>query len=438
MAPRRSRPQTDPVETGIEAALDPGTFIHWRDTDEFVSTLREVAVDIERVRVEDPARAVRLYETFLAGCNEKGEEVHDSDGQIGAFVEDLVCDWIRARRASGADPGETAQQVLARMDRDPYGYCARIDRRAVKVLGRPGLAAFVELVSARFEAGLAEDAKGSEARCWGEVLRNLHEARGRAAEYVAVCERTETSPQDCLRIGKLLRLRRRHAEALEWVRRGLVMARSRPPAISTRELEHLERELLQNLGRGEEALRSAWQAYTLAPHAASYEELMRQVPKPGRRTWHEKAMKLVASRTLPVRVELWAQLGEWDLLARHLRRARDPELGAVGSYGAGLAAAGLSRRHPELAARLYRRLAVELVEARKSSRYPAALSALGEARSCYRRAGQEREWETLVADLRVRHRRKAAFVAGLDTITAPDPAAGQPSFLERARRRWQP
>ena len=323
------------------------------------------------------------------------------------------------------------------MERDPYGYCARIDRRVAKVLGRPGLAAFVELASSRFEASLAAGAEPATRRR-AEVLRNLHESRGRVAEYIAVCERTDTSPLDCLRIGKLLRLRRRSAEALEWVRRGLVLARSRPAAISTEELKHLERELLRSLGRGREALRSACQAYAQGPHLASYRELMHQVPKPERRTWREKAMTQVASHPLAVRVDLWAQLGEWDLLARHLGRARDAELVAVGSFGAGLAAAGLSRRHPGLAARLYRRLAVELVEAGKSSRYPAALAALREARRCYERAGQDREWEALVADLRVRHRRKATFVAGLGTITGPEPAAGPPSFLERARRRWQP
>ena len=38
----------------------------------------------------DPGLALTLYETFVAGCTEKPDEVDDSSGEFGSFVVSLV------------------------------------------------------------------------------------------------------------------------------------------------------------------------------------------------------------------------------------------------------------------------------------------------------------------------------------------------------------
>jgi hypothetical protein len=55
----------------IEDALQPGSYIGWDEGFSFVSYLGQLGGDIAMVVATDPARAVTLYETFLAGCNEK-------------------------------------------------------------------------------------------------------------------------------------------------------------------------------------------------------------------------------------------------------------------------------------------------------------------------------------------------------------------------------
>ena len=55
----------------------------------------------------DPPRAVELYETFLAGCHAKVDELDDSSGSFGQFAGDIICGWIKARQGSGADPNRT-------------------------------------------------------------------------------------------------------------------------------------------------------------------------------------------------------------------------------------------------------------------------------------------------------------------------------------------
>lgn len=115
---KRRAPRRDPMEREIEAAFRSGSFISYRDDDFFFSDLHRLAEEIARVRGKDPARAVTLYETLLAGCHEKAEEIDDSNGELGAFAGGLYCSWIQAREATGVDRTETAKLLLAFMDDD--------------------------------------------------------------------------------------------------------------------------------------------------------------------------------------------------------------------------------------------------------------------------------------------------------------------------------
>ena len=137
---RKHRTKADPIEHEIERMLNPGAFISDRACFSFVSDLDEVAAKIANLTGSDPARAVALYETFLAGCYEKAEEIDDSSGSFGQFVDELFCGWIKARQAAGADPDETASRLLGWMDDDPYGFCYHLEKDAAKVVrqGRPG------------------------------------------------------------------------------------------------------------------------------------------------------------------------------------------------------------------------------------------------------------------------------------------------------------
>ena len=181
--------ESDPLEREIETALDPGFFVSYRAGVGFVADLEAVAADVAALVDSDPARAVVLYETFLAGCYEKAEEVDDSGGSFGMFVTDLFCSWIRARQAVGADATETASRLLTWMDDDPYGFCHRLERDVVEVLDKAGRGAFTEQVRSRFEqASLAAGSNESEwkaqadRRRWAEAIHN-GDAGGAAVQH---------------------------------------------------------------------------------------------------------------------------------------------------------------------------------------------------------------------------------------------------------------
>lgn len=126
----RIRSKTDPIEREIELALRPGIFIAYNGGFPFVTNLGEAAGRIDRLIDTEPARAVGLYETFLAGCHAKANELDDSDGTFGDFAQDLICRWIKARQAAGAEADRTASTLLAWMDDDSYAFCHKIEEHA--------------------------------------------------------------------------------------------------------------------------------------------------------------------------------------------------------------------------------------------------------------------------------------------------------------------
>ena len=126
----------DPIDNEIELALSPGSYIRDRACFSFVSSLVEVAAQIDELQTTDAARAARLCEIFLAGCREKAEELDDSSGSFGQFAKDLICRWIKARQASGAGPDDTAATLLVWMDNDPYAFCYQIEKAIAEKLQR--------------------------------------------------------------------------------------------------------------------------------------------------------------------------------------------------------------------------------------------------------------------------------------------------------------
>ena len=115
--------KADPIERQIELAFHPGAFIRDGECFSFVSGLEGAAAAIDKLIATDPARAAALYEAFLAGCHGKADELDDSSGSFGQFAQTLICGWIKARRAAGADPDKIAATLVEWMDDDPYAFC---------------------------------------------------------------------------------------------------------------------------------------------------------------------------------------------------------------------------------------------------------------------------------------------------------------------------
>ena len=439
----RERKPIDPLEQAIETALTPGSFISYKAAWSFVDELKEVANEVDKVIESGPERAARLYETFIAACHEKADEIDDSSGNFGMLVDDLFGGWIKARQAARANADETAQSLLAWMEDDPYGFCYHLDREAVKVLDKDGLEAFTRHARSKFETAVKsdEDDKGrvpgyARGR-WGGVLKTLLAAQRNVDAYIALCQETDLGTGECKAIAEIYRSRRNPKKALSWVERGLEIVRSdTDSSFADHGLREMKRALLAKLGRAGDALESAWVEFQEHPSTFGYTELMRYVPAKERKTWHEKAMEASEKGDLSSQIELWLERKEIDRLVARMREATDEELEDLSHYRIEPLARKLKRSHAGIAARVYRALGMRIVNAGKSKYYGAALDNLEHAKKCYARAGLGADWDALVADVRKQHYRKKGFVAGFERIVSDAAKRHEPTFLERARRRW--
>lgn len=439
---RKPAGRPDPFERDIELALRPGVFIPDRACFSFVSDLEDVAGKLAGLDAGRPTRSVTLYETFLAACYEKASEVDDSSGSFGQFVEGLFCGWIRARQKAGADPDDTARRLLAWMDDDPNGFCHEIEKNAAKAFDKVGLAAFERRVRARFEAAAAPDATTEcnpeyARRRWGVTLRTIYAAQRNVDSYVALAEETGLTAQDCHDVANLLVSRRKPEEALSWAERGIDIAgKALHASACDYELVRLKRRLLDKLGRTGEALEDAWAEYRKHPSKYAYDELMQFVPKAERATWHRKAIEAAEGADLSSLIGLLLDTGEMDRLADLVRGNADDVLEQVSHYASEPAAVRLEKGYPDAAARLWRAQGMRIVQAKKSKYYDAALGNFESAWRCYQRAGLAAEWEKTVSRIRAEHHRKYGFMSGFEKLAAGFGPSDEPSFLERARTRW--
>ena len=326
------------------------------------------------------------------------------------------------------------------MEDDSYGFCNDLAPEAVKVLDRQGLESFERDVRTRLDAAFAK-LKGKpageldyECRRWGEILKTIYAGQRNIPKYVELATSMEVTSADCEAIATMLQARRRPSDALSWVERGLKI--EKPPAwrhTSGYKLSGMRRALLAKLGRGGEALDSAWVAFGAHPGEFTYEELVRFVPKAERGAWHERAMAVAEQGDLGSFIGLCLKAREINRLAERLDRARDTEIEGISHYVTEPAAGRLAPAHPGTAAKVFAAMCVRIIDAGKSKYYYEALLNLENARACYERAGLDAQWKALAAVIRRVHYRKTGFMPGFERIASGKWNSPEPTFPERAQ-----
>ena len=194
--------------------------------------------------------------------------------------------------------------------------------------------------------------------------------------------------------------------------------------------------MLTRLGRGNQAIEAAWADFQEDPDKYSYDDLMKIVPKTERKAWHEKAIDAAKGSDLHSLIELFIATKEMERLAELVRGATDEALEQASHYATEPAAKKLEKAHPFLAARLWRAQGMRIVNGSKSKYYDAALSNFERARRCYERAGLAAEWADTVRHMRASQHRKAGFMSRFEALAAGPGRGGEPSFLDRAKKRW--
>lgn len=249
-----------------------------------VSELEEVAATIDKLIATEPVRAVAVYETFLAGCHAKADELdNSSDSSLGNSPR------IKARQATGADPDKTAFHAAY------VGWTTTRTLSATKLKKMPRQLSTRQdwrPSRARFEnpSRLPRRNRPVGSTCAGprscalSMLRN-----GTSRRISRWLSRTELKPEDYVAVAKLLVPRGQMR--LCWVERGRALDREKQfRSTAAYDLDKLHRELLSGRGRGNEALEAAWAGSRKHASKFTYDDLMKLVPKTERTAWHEKAL----------------------------------------------------------------------------------------------------------------------------------------------------
>lgn len=418
---------TDPIVAALEDAFAPGRFIPDQACFEFIRELEAAIEPISALRDTDPQRAVSIFETALAGCYLKAEELDDSSGSFGTFIKEVVIHWIHARQKAGTDAVGTASTVLSWMDDDPYGFCSGLEKELGAALDASGLVAFESLVRGRCEIDPSD-------RQWHSLLRQIYFPQKRTDAYESLAGKAGYPSDDCLTLARM-HAGADPAVALRWIERGLTSAGSESYSTAHHDMPPFRRELLAKIGRNEEALASAWNDFLKYSSKHTLEELLRYAPTQEREAWREKALESAKGHLMSM-MELLVETGENARLAKLTESASDAALEGLSHIVTEPAATLLESTHPFLAARLWRAQALRIVHAGKSKYYEAAIDNLERARDCFRQAGRDAEWEKTVLEISRTHSRKQGFIREFASVVRGERIL-RLSFLEVAMVKWQ-
>jgi tetratricopeptide (TPR) repeat protein len=368
----KKRKKSDPLVSALESALDLGEFISYNRSWDFIRDLEDVKHKIDALVKDGQAeRAVNLYEIFLSGCYEKADEIDDSGGNLGMFFEDLFSAWINARQKAKYDSEETVRNILRWMDNDDYGFCYEIERNVVKVLNKKSVQLFEAAIMIRFEKAFSSIVPKKSQRVFdyplevrknASILKVIYGELKTTDAYLALCEKTGTSPTDCENIANIFKMKRKYQDALSWVEKGLRLEKKGNWGNqSSFGLTGLKQDLLNKLGRREDALDLSWVEFKKYPSNFSYETLMKFVDKKDVKHWHQKALGKAKDSSLSGFIDICTKTKEWDTLSEHISSIDTELLEELSHYTTERAVKGLAKKHGLAVAKIYCALGMRIL-----------------------------------------------------------------------------
>jgi len=227
-------------------------------------------------------------------------------------------------------------------------------------------------------------------------------------------------------------------DALIWVEKGLELEKNcNWGNQSSFGLTRLQQDLLNNLGRREDAFNLAWADYIKHPSNISYETLMKFVEKKDVKLWHQKALEKAKDASLSGFINICVKTKEWDKLADHISFTDTGLLEELSHYTTEKAAKGLTKIHGLAAAKIYSALGRRILKKGKSKYYRYALEHFSKVQKLYGKAGRDQLWMDLVEKVRRDHFRKYSFIPHFEKIVAGRPLKKPESFKTRALKRWK-
>ena len=437
-----AKKKIDPLIGKIEREFTFGQFISYNCAYDFIRDLEDLKNEIADIASSSPERAVALYEVFLHGCTEKIEEMDDSSGGMGMFFSDLFCSWVAVRQKANCSAEDTLDLIKKWQEKDDYCLCYDLEKELIKVFNKKTLDLLKNRTLAGIEKGMASSKKGDlsllpyEVRSKVELIKQIYDQKNNSKKYIEFVEKYGVTKDDCECIAKIFHRKKKYAEALEWVEKGLDSGTKKGKASSSAyQLIDLKKDLLSKLGNNDEALEMAWVDFKKHPSSYSYSDLMEYVPKQANKNWHEKVISFIKDGPIEPIFDICAKTKEYEVLVGRILKSSDQSLESLGHYSTGKVAEALIKKFPKAAAKVYRAQGVRIVKSKKSKYYHIAWEHFEMTKKLYHKTGQDSEWTKLVEEMVREHSRKSSFIGGFKEIVAGTKKK-ELSFAERAAKRW--
>ncbi len=336
-------------------------------------------------------------------------DVDDSYGElttVGQYATSL-----RGKAWAKTEPrvsSELAKVVFYEIQSDNYGIRDYMIRDFAPALGRDGLLALKALCVDEIKSRQVDETNDAWVlrRLWRQ-LADVADALGDVDMYIDIRRQCDQLEEYAYPIAERLFDVGRADEALEYLDRvgGEQQYRCSGKLDSTT----LRCNILQALGRDDEACDTLWNEFLKYPSSRVLERLLAITPKKEQQKLLEKAITAVEAYENKLTAALF--LMEHDRIEQAVRIiTHNPEAFDGGFYGELLELAEpLREEYPAAAWILYRALLLDILERGRSKAYHHAVDYLNITSQLASRAGLAAEQRELMAHLQEKHGRKYSF-----------------------------
>ncbi|WP_206667254.1 SWIM zinc finger family protein [Candidatus Methylobacter oryzae] len=276
----------------IEQATSVTDFMEWGGFGNFTDNLEQVVESMEELLTPDSAgMLVELTEFAIQRLEKSLEMIDDSDGEVGAIVENLGDLHLRACELARPEPIALAERLFRLEMTSAFGICSFDANTYQDILGDKGLRRYRELAEAEWATVKPrQDDSGYDARRYRitSVMESLARASGDVEELVAIKSRDLSLPYHYLIIAEIWGKAGQQDKALDWAERGL---RAFPERSDNRLRDFLVAAYLK-LKRDDEALALTWVQFEESASLAHYKKLHAVAEQLG--IWPEQRKRALA------------------------------------------------------------------------------------------------------------------------------------------------
>ncbi len=284
----------------IDEAFVVDDYVGYREMYDYVANVNSVLDSLQDLVGDGHAeQVIALAEHAIDRAEDAVGSVDDSDGWMSGIAERLHDLHHDACLAVKPDPVTLARNLFDRErhagDLDVFFGAAGT---YADVLGDKGLVEYRRLAQEEWDA-LPSLGPGQEERSYSSrrfritnIMESLAALTGDVDAVVDVLARDQSCAYQFVRIAEVYRGAKRYEDALAWAEKGLALHGG-----SDSRLVEAAAQEYHRAGRGEDAVRVAWDAYDATPGLRTYQQLAEQAQRADLwPDWHEQALELLRKR----------------------------------------------------------------------------------------------------------------------------------------------